>query len=44
MSEPALKCENNPILSKTKLENCLLFLKWPFLAVSAYGEIATRLG
>ena len=35
MSEPALKCENNASLNKLILENCLLLLKWPILAVSA---------
>ena len=35
MSEPAQKCENNAILIKTMLKNCLLLLKWPILAVLA---------
>ena len=39
MSEPAQKCENYAIFSKIILLNCLLFLKRPILAVSAYGEI-----
>ena len=38
ISEPAQKCENNcAILSKTILFYGLLLLKWPILAVSAWG-------
>ena len=39
MSEPLLKCENNAILSKTILKNCLFLLKYPILAVLGLGEI-----
>ena len=39
MIKPALKCENNAILSKTVLKNCLFLLKYPILAVLALWEI-----
>ena len=39
MSEPAQKCENNTILCKTILKNCLFLLIYPILAVLALGEI-----
>ena len=39
MSEPAQKCKNNAILSKTILKNYLFLLKLPILAVSAMEEI-----
>ena len=39
MSEPVLKCENNAVLSKTILKNCLFLLKYPILAVLGLGEI-----
>ena len=40
MSEPAQKCENNEaILSKTKLKNCLFPIKHPIIAFLALGEI-----
>ena len=35
MSEPAQKCENDAIFSKTILKNCSLLLKYPILAVLA---------
>ena len=35
MSDRALKFENNSILK----QKCSLILKWPILAVSAYGKI-----
>ena len=38
MSEPALKCENDTLLRKTKLNNCSLVLISGILAISAQGE------
>ena len=34
MSEHAQKCENNAILGKTILKNCLMLIKWPEPLVS----------
>ena len=34
-----LKCENNAILGKSILLNCLLLLKWHILAFLTEGEI-----
>ena len=39
MSEPAQKCSNNAIFKKNYSLKLLLLLKWPILAVLAYGEI-----
>ena len=39
MSESAQKCENNAILSKTLLNNCLFLLKYHILALMALGEM-----
>ena len=39
MSESALKCEKNAILSKAMLKNCLFLLKYPIFAVLAFWEV-----
>ena len=35
MFEPEIKCVNNASFKQIYTKNCLLLLKWPFLAVSA---------
>ena len=39
MSELSLKCENNAILSKTVLKNCLFLLKYIFAVLGFRGNL-----